>query len=781
MSGRPSPSLVASDIVAVVALGLVALSPLHAAYGGTRWLLAAAAGLVVGLVVAIVSAIGRWGPWTTALGLAVGYLVFGAALAVPDHAAARVLPGPDALRALALGIVNAWRDSLTLMPPLGSGGIVLIVPWATGLIGGVVCGLILWRTRRGGLVVAVVLGLFVLAAAFGDVLTSHTMIRGTLLVIGLLLWSRWRSQRHVRASWGRRVVLATATIAVVSVATAGLAVVTTDDSRRDVLREHVTPPFDPQDHPSPLSRFRVFTDPERLKTTELFRVEGVDPGTRVRIATMDDFDGIVWNVTGGAGKADASGTFTRPRQIAGDDTHEVSITVLDYAGVWVPSVGETRSVQVLDEKGKLAPGLLSHTLYNEATGTVAQVGGVRTGATWRYRVELPRAATESEIAAAMADQSVRVGSAPTPESLANLVTAWLNDGAQSDSDGGRAALVARKFTEGFYSDGLAREYPSNSGHGLKRLGDLTADPREMVGNDEQYAAALGVVLQNLGLPARVVLGAEVPAGGVVRGDDVHAWVEVRFDDLGWVDFLPTPDDERKLQTQDEEPDPQPQPYVPQPPQAPEEVQQADPAPPQGAGDPSGGDLWAWLGVVLAIVMAALKVLLVLAPLWLLLLYKWRRRRRRRRAASPVVRLSGGWREVTDRARDLGARLPYSNTMYESSLELDERFPEANTPALATVAGRHVFGPGDPTDEEVDAYWTDVETALARMRKSVPWWRRPLALLSPASIPWRAFGQSARARAVATGRRLAASGPVRRLRTVGTSTTTKLKRRKKASS
>jgi len=35
------------------------------------------------------------------------------------------------------------------------------------------------------------------------------------------------------------------------------------------------------------------------------------------------------------------------------------------------------------------------------------------------------------------------------------------------------------------------------------------------------------------VPARVVLGALVPAGGVVTGADVHAWVEIRVGDGSW--------------------------------------------------------------------------------------------------------------------------------------------------------------------------------------------------------------------------------------------------------
>ena len=186
---------------------------------------------------------------------------------------------------------------------------------------------------------------------------------------------------------------------------------------------------------------------------------------------------------------------------------------------------------------------------------------------------------------------------------------------------------------------------------------------------------------------------------------------------------------------------------------PREPDSVDSTPPESAGKNLSDQIWDIIWMILGIVWTLLKIIVLLSPIWGLLLAKRIRRKRRRKAEDPIDRMSGGWREVTDRARDLGTRLPRSQTRYESSVVLAERFPGAELPPLATVADRHVFGPVAPTQDEVDAYWADVESALRRMRKAVPWWRRPLAWLSPASIPWR----SVRDGTVARGR-----GLVRRL-------------------
>jgi transglutaminase-like putative cysteine protease len=62
---------------------------------------------------------------------------------------------------------------------------------------------------------------------------------------------------------------------------------------------------------------------------------------------------------------------------------------------------------------------------------------------------------------------------------------------------------------------------------------------------EQYAGAMAVMVRAAGVPARVALGytpgTEQDDGSrLITSDDAHAWVEVYFENLGWVPFDPTP-------------------------------------------------------------------------------------------------------------------------------------------------------------------------------------------------------------------------------------------------
>ena len=62
---------------------------------------------------------------------------------------------------------------------------------------------------------------------------------------------------------------------------------------------------------------------------------------------------------------------------------------------------------------------------------------------------------------------------------------------------------------------------------------------------EQYASAMAIMLRSLNIPSRVVVGftqgvRQANGSWLVTSHDAHAWVEVNFEDHGWVRFDPTP-------------------------------------------------------------------------------------------------------------------------------------------------------------------------------------------------------------------------------------------------
>ncbi|MGS0686958.1 DUF3488 and transglutaminase-like domain-containing protein [Nakamurella sp. GG22] len=77
-------------------------------------------------------------------------------------------------------------------------------------------------------------------------------------------------------------------------------------------------------------------------------------------------------------------------------------------------------------------------------------------------------------------------------------------------------------------------------------GDYLVDfLRNKQGYCEQYASAMAIMLRAIGIPARVAIGftqgtQEGDNTYLISSNDAHAWVEVRFDNAGWVQFDPTP-------------------------------------------------------------------------------------------------------------------------------------------------------------------------------------------------------------------------------------------------
>jgi transglutaminase-like putative cysteine protease len=87
---------------------------------------------------------------------------------------------------------------------------------------------------------------------------------------------------------------------------------------------------------------------------------------------------------------------------------------------------------------------------------------------------------------------------------------------------------------------------------LDLTGPRTADPlayflfTRRAGHCEYFAAAMTVMLRDLGVPARYVGGFlpgeynDVGGDWIIRASDAHTWVEVYFPGSGWITFDPTP-------------------------------------------------------------------------------------------------------------------------------------------------------------------------------------------------------------------------------------------------
>ena len=268
----------------------------------------------------------------------------------------------------------------------------------------------------------------------------------------------------------------------------------------------------------------------------------------------------------------------------------------------------------------------------------------------------------------------------------------------------------------------------------------------MLGDDEQYAVAMSLMLRHLGIPSRVVMGfypepasPENGAGEVkITGKNVHAWVEVAFERVGWVSFDPTPPKDNVPIPPDPENKSKPKPQVLQPPPPPQEPADLPPdsSPDALDADQKKNNPWLFWGALLGALGIALIPLSVFAlPLLLVALLKSRRRKSRFADGHPAQRVGGGWSEVLSLATDMGAAVDMRSTRRESAEVLAGAFPAAagTTTMLARRADASIFGAGQPTEDEVREYWEAVDGSLQEMTADIGFWRRQQARFSPRSL------------------------------------------------
>lgn len=722
------------DVAVPAVLVVVATVPLLPVFGTARLLVTVVVAVLAGALLAVLAAARRWGAAPLLAATLVAFVVL-SALGAPTTALGGVVPTPRTIGAVAAGVVTSWKEIVTLAPPLGSGENLLTAPYVMALVGAVAAVSVAVRTRFAPWALAVPAAVLVASILLGTPEALLAVPVGLLAAVAGLLWAAWRTGRLQAGRPAAVGILAVA--AALGAGALGTAAPPAAD--RFVLREVVEPPLDPHAYPSPLVEFRRYV--KDLPEETLLTLRGMPEGTPVRLAVLDSYDGTVW-AAGGPGYAGA-GTFRRVAERVAeevpDDALTVEVEVGAYEGVWLPQVGRTYDVD-------LAAGEQARSLYyNRTTGTGIVAAGLGPGDAYELTFTVPPAPSVSALEGAPV-ASTSVPGVLWPDVVPTVAAEMT---AEADTPLAQVQAVETAFQEGYFSHGLEGDYPSRPGHGAERLAALL-DEEPMVGDPEQYAAAMALVLRSLGVPSRVVMGFEAPAVGDdgvahVVGDDVTAWVEVPFVGHGWVAFHPTPDEDRVPQDQTEAPQDRPQPQVLQPPPPAPEPPEAPPSDRQDVDVDDSEEPEDERGSVALLVAAAVAVPLVVAlgPLALLVLAKVLRARRRRTRGTPARRVAGGWAEVLDTATDLGIALTPTATRSQAARELEaalvgaapralpgEALPGAGAGAssvavLAREADAGTFGPEAPSEERAATYWADVARGLEGLRAAVGrkrWWR-----------------------------------------------------------
>jgi len=769
-----------------VVLAAVAAWPIYSS--GSFLLLVAVAVLAAAVVVSVV-AWRRWSGWALAAGLLAAFTLIAVPLAVPS----RLTSPLDVLRGLGesfAGVIVAWKDLVTVDLPVGSYRNLLIPALVVFLVGtGLILALAVRTDRWGPVAVVPGLGMTGFGLFFGRTSPSAPLSIGPVVLpapvetaVGLgallaaVLWLAWRAQDErgralrrasevstVAMASGRsrtdrrRVALGVAMLVVAVVATVAVVPAASRDADRQVLRSAAGPERLIAEAVSPLAQYRAMFADSRSDEV-LFRVssDGSLPD-RIRVATLDTYDGEIFRASGNEGTGFVRLPSTRD---AGEGRAvEADVEIVDLGGIWMPTAGSLSSATFEGDRR----GLLADRFYYSAdaeAGVQTADGGLVAGD--RYRLAAVEPVVED--VASMTPPGVGDG-----VSGGDNLRRWVQEHATGSDGAALQGLVQMLRERGYLSHSLAPEgapapawasdlpgyqlQPSASGHSLaridrmfERLLEREDDPRAAasgnyvaaVGDDEQFSVATALIAHELGFPARVVVGTRLTSSdnalstceaGECRARDLSAWTEVQGSDGRWAPIDVTPQWKQSpslevTQQQDPENVTEVRPDTVEEVVPPEPVQEDNSLNDDPRTD-DGLDL-AWLWASLRVAGIVLLILLVLfGPFLAVLVAKALRRRGRRHDADPRSAIAGGWDEYVDAGVDAGRVVPRAPTRREVA----EAFATPSGTLLADNADRAVFSSAEVSADEVSEFWRIVDEERRTIARQRGFWRRLRAAVS----------------------------------------------------
>jgi transglutaminase-like putative cysteine protease len=260
------------------------------------------------------------------------------------------------------------------------------------------------------------------------------------------------------------------------------------------------------------------------------------------LLTIDRFEGEVWGATERAVDGDNTiERMPRPDGLAADvagSEHPISIRVEQVRTTWLPVPYPTTSIQGLD----------GSWFWDDGSLNVRTVDSSTFGQTYEV-TRLALDPTPQQLRGAGAPPAALADSLALPDDLPDVIrttTEQVTAGAASPYD---AAVLIQQYLRGpdftYSVDAPVSEGYDGGGY------DVIAEFLEKrAGYCVHFASTMAVMAREVGIPSRISVGytsgtpSDERIGGTVRVDvdshDLHAWPELYFQGVGWVQFEPTP-------------------------------------------------------------------------------------------------------------------------------------------------------------------------------------------------------------------------------------------------
>lgn len=483
-------------------------------------------------------------------------------------------------------------------------------------------------------------------------------------------------------------------------------------------RRYVAPPQLDAIDENPLIRLSGWgLDPKQPLLSAQVTGAPADKELRLRLAVLNDFDGVTWRLGGvyrSAGRSLPGGA-----PAPGSTTVTQRITVSGLTGKLLPAVATPRGVDGV------------RVGFDQSTGTVLDPDGLRPGTAYTVtsatsELEVNRLPAANVAAGPTVARYLQLGAPP------DALTRLANQVAGEEAAPYSKALAIEAFLADHYQ--LVPDAPS--GHAYPNLQFfLLGDERGGAhrGSTEQFAAAFAVLARSVGLPTRLVVGFTAHAGNNdITGGNALAWPEVLFDDIGWVPFDPRPIPDNPPQPLEEEFQPKPTPPSQEPTATPTVSigpgPSATPAPPPAtAAPPAGGPGAALLSLIGSAVVAAL----LLAYAGSVPVLKRRQRRRRLLTGDPPDRIAHSFDEVRAALRLAGRPAPPHLTATEVAAHAEP----GSIKQLTRLVNLVTFAPYAATEIDAANARSEAVAYAEDLHRRRSWWRRLRWTLDPRPLRW----------------------------------------------
>jgi hypothetical protein len=504
----------------------------------------------------------------------------------------------------------------------------------------------------------------------------------------------------------------------------------------------------------------------QLTNTEavpLFRVTSPNGASYWRMFTLDRFNGTDW--TSSDPLLETAPSIPSPAQLNTD-------SALQTGGTPLP-----QDYQILTG--------LQNNMYLPMASTPETVS-LSSGGALRWDADLGTAGIPGGLPDGYGYSVTSRVVAPTPEQLDAVPRPARTDFPRFTAVPGDVSPEVARLAENWTADASTpyrqvlalQDHFTDPAFGFQYSLDVepTADADELLrfltqtkkGFCQQYATSMAIMVRELGLPARVVVGFRqgTPNGTTytVTSHDAHSWVEVLFKGYGWLPFEPTP----RITNPIAQPGTYLNPTAPvgntsggaqgeqnagggkdaatcvgangRP--LPGQLCNADPGL-TGRGDRGGrgaggsiGDLPTTdIGGYHVPYLKAFGVLLALGFVLALVLpvaKASRRRRSLRRARGPRELVLATYRVFDSGAADLGLGRREGETPgeYRERLSDDVHFSDGHLAALTAAAVRAAYSPVEPDADDANEATTAAKTAIRDMRRDVGIVRRIAGIYRP---------------------------------------------------